>query len=322
MKLLFMGSDPISIPLLDSVLKEESIELIAIYTQPDRASGRGKKIQPNAIKDWALKHQIPIKQPQKPDQEDVDWIVENQIDCTLVMAYGHLLKQNLLDAAKKETLNIHASLLPKYRGASPIETSIANGDSKTGVTLMRITKKMDSGPLIDQESVSISSEDTGLTVREKISHACIPLMKRNWRAIENRQIHLTEQDEDQVTYCRKLTKLDAGLDFKMPAKLLAAKIRAFAHWPKCEFVYSGMSIKTSMASVQECEAPQEPGTILSTDKQGLHISSGKGILIFHKLQKPGGKMLMANDFLRGFKIPENTRIDNAPSPDLVSDIPF
>jgi methionyl-tRNA formyltransferase len=296
--------------------------LVAIYTQPDRPSGRGKKIQPNAIKTWAIEHNVPVHQPEKPNQNDTQWLLDNQIDLTLVMAYGHILKQDLLDAAKIDTLNLHASLLPKYRGASPIETALACGEDVTGVTLMKITKRMDSGPILDQEEVTIENQDTGSTLREKISQACVPLLERNWDKIISNNLVFNPQNDSKVSYCRKLTKNDVALDFKQSAKILSAKIRALSFWPKCSFIYNGTDIKCGMATHSEEGTDATPGTIIGLDKNGLEVATEKGTLVISQLQKPGGKMLEAGDFLRGFPIEKGAIILSQESPPLTQSTQF
>lgn len=313
-----MGSDPISLPLLDFIWKQKDIELTAIYTQPDRPSGRGKKVKPNAIKYWAAEKALPIFQPEKPGMQDTKWILENNIDISLVMAYGHLLPQDLLDAAQIETLNIHASLLPKYRGASPIETAIASGEKITGVSLMKITKKMDSGPIIDQEEVEIIDHDTGSSLRQKLADACVPLLERNLQILNTPPITFTEQDESNVSYCRKLRKEDASLDFELEAKELASRIRAFSHWPKCQFIYEGIPIKCGMAQCSESGLTEEAGTIIKTSDGSLDIATSNGILQITQLQKPGGKMMSAQDFLRGFSFEVGDKISSFKTLPLVS----
>jgi methionyl-tRNA formyltransferase len=181
LRTVFMGSDPIALPLLDAlaVAHAGDIELVGIYTQPDRPSGRGMKLQANEIKQWALEHSLPIRQPEKLGQEDVDWLQEQRCDLLLVMAYGHILRQKLLDVPRLPPLNFHASLRPAA-GASPIETAIATGETRTGVTLMRIVRELDAGPMLDREVVEIAPEDDRASVYSNWP-GCVPLFAAHCR---------------------------------------------------------------------------------------------------------------------------------------------
>ena len=174
-----MGADPIALPVLDYLVADPRIDFSAVLTQPDRPSGRGKKLRMNPVKAWATEHGIEIGDPDKPSDTELEWIHELGIQFALVMAYGHILKRNLLNAPLLGTWNLHASLLPLHRGASPVESALLAGDTQTGVSLMKIIPKMDAGPVLDIEPVMISLEETSPTLREKLAHACVPLVERN-----------------------------------------------------------------------------------------------------------------------------------------------
>ena len=167
--LAFLGSDEIALPVLNYLQTGcSSVSISAVLTQPDRRSGRGRKLAPNAIKAWANTNSIPCHSPEKPGADDCDWLKEQKIDILLVMAYGHILKKSFLEVAPSGCYNLHASLLPKYRGASPIETAIAQGEKQTGVTLMKVVPRMDAGPIIDSEGVEISEKDNGQNLRNNL----------------------------------------------------------------------------------------------------------------------------------------------------------
>src|SRR5690625_502022 len=167
-KLVFMGSDPIALPSLEFLAEQsDQLEIAAVFTQPDRRTGRGRKLQANAIKLWAEANKIEVFQPEKPGESEVEWMRENEIDLILVMAYGHILRQNLIESVPLKIYNLHASLLPKYRGASPIEAAIAEGESETGVTLMEVVRKLDAGPIVDAEKFPIDRFETGGTAAKK-----------------------------------------------------------------------------------------------------------------------------------------------------------
>ncbi|MEO0796075.1 MAG: methionyl-tRNA formyltransferase [Verrucomicrobiota bacterium] len=320
--LVFFGSDPISLPLLDW-LREYSgqgYRLVGVVSQPDRPKGRGKKLAPNEISAWALANDIELHRPEKPGPELEAWLREQRVELALVMAYGHILKKSLLAIPPLGFVNFHASLLPSYRGASPIESAIANGETETGVSLMRIIPKMDAGAVCDVEKVAVAPNDSGGSVREKLADACVPLLSRGLPSLLNRSATFTEQDEAAVSYCRKLVKTDGELDFEASAKVLAARVNGLFPWPGCYLDYDGVRIKVKDAS---CETGHgAPGEVLSSDRNGLVIACGEGALRVHELQRPGGKMLPADDFFRGFSIAPGTFVQGGELSNLVSKTPF
>ena len=313
-RIAFFGSDEIALPFLVG-LGASRVEVSAVLTQPDRRSGRGRILKPNPIKQWAVESGVPCRDPQKPSSEETEWLKSLEIELIIVMAYGHILKRDLLEAASLGCFNLHASLLPAYRGASPIETALALGEKETGVTLMRVVPRMDAGPIIDVESVLVSGEDTGASLREKIASACVPLMGRNLDALFAGRCVEKPQDETQATYCRKLTKADGHMDFRVPAQLLAHRIQAFRTWPGVSFPFGGLRIRVGKSSVEDLSLL--PGKV-ACDREGkLSIGTGQGALVVHELQKPGGRMLPARDFLRGFAIPDGTILESELMPGLL-----
>lgn len=303
-KIAFFGSDEIAIPCLNDLMQLSSdCEICGVLTQPDRRSGRGRKLLPNPIKKWALESNIPVKDPEKPGAEIVEWIEGLGTDLVLIMAYGHILKEALLKIAPCGCFNLHASLLPKYRGASPIESAIASGERKTGVTLMGVIPRMDAGPIIDAESVQIARGDTGADVRGKISQACIPLLNRNMDALLSGNARLSDQDEQAATYCRKLLKSDGRLNFHLSARDLIYRNRAFADWPGSYFFHEDKMLRVGkMAELQE-SVHLLPGQRLAENDNSLIIGTANGTIEILELQKPGGTMLPVGDFLRGYSLP-------------------
>lgn len=303
-KIAFFGSDEISVPFLN-FLKDQCplVSVSAVLTQPDRRSGRGRKMAPNSIKTWAKNHSISCRSPEKPSDIECEWLREQKIDLILVMAYGHILKKSFLKLAPAGCFNFHASILPKYRGASPIETAIAMGEQSTGVTLMRVIPKMDAGPIVDFESVVVERSDTGESVRTKIADSCIPLIQRNIQGLLDGNIGEKKQDHSYATYCRKINKLDGNIDFSAKAKHLVDRIRAFKSWPGCGFYIDGQKIRIGSAESRPNNALLDIG-LTQIDLDGnLMIGTGNGLLIPHELQRPGGKMLKVSDFLRGYDFP-------------------
>jgi methionyl-tRNA formyltransferase len=324
MKVVFMGSDPIALPLLRHLvgLGHPSIELCAIYTQPDRKSGRGMKLRPNEIKTWALENSIPVRQPHKCRAEEADWLKESGVELLLVMAYGQLLPSSILDVPPLGILNFHASILPRLRGASPIHTSVALGLPETGVSLMRITPKMDAGPVADVERVAILPTDTSGDVHAKLAEACVPLIDRCLDAIVAGTLVFHEQDLSKVTYCRIIEKSDADLDFTQPATVLANRVRAFTPWPGSRFPYHGKEIHILEAGVSPDAHQEKPGTLILSPDGTLRIACGSGSLIVKRLQRPGGKPLATEAFLRGFQIEAGEVLQSREMRPLESPSPF
>jgi methionyl-tRNA formyltransferase len=217
-------------------------------------------------------------------------------------------------------LNLHASLLPKYRGASPIQSAIANGERETGVTLMRIARRLDAGPVADVERVSIELLDTAAEVEAKLANACVPLLQRALPQLADSTLTLTPQDDAAATYCRKLRKEDGVLDFSAPAAELAARINGLFPWPGCTVEIDGQSVKLGQADTANAAnmAGRSPGQVLGADAHGLLVATGGGVLRLRRLQRPGGRMLSAAEFLRGFSIPAGKQLASRSMPPLIT----
>ena len=322
LRLVFMGSDAIALPALNWLVAEgRSIaQVVGVFTQPDRAAGRGQKIQPNEIKFWAQSRGLPVWQPEKVDAKERDQLAALKPDLTLVMAYGHILKQEVIDTPRLGTLNLHTSLLPKYRGASPIQTAITRGDTQTGVTLMRMVLPLDAGPVASVERVGITPLDTALDVESKLAEACVPLLARCLSAIATGTQTFTEQNHAQATYCRRLEKADGVLDFHQPAAAISARINGLMPWPGCVVEINGQPVKLGLADALAASGPA--GVVLGPDADGLLVGTGQGTLRLRKLQRPGGRMLSAAEFLRGWPVAPGTRLPSRPMPGLESPEPF
>ncbi|MFA6961960.1 MAG: methionyl-tRNA formyltransferase [Opitutaceae bacterium] len=322
LNLVFLGSDPIALPLLDWLAGEGSAlcRVTAVFTQPDRPVGRGQKITANGIKTWAITRGLPVHQPEKITEEVRAQLAALHADVSLVMAYGHILKQEFIDTPRLGTLNLHASLLPKYRGASPIQTAIANGEKETGVSLMRIVRQLDAGPVADVERVTIAPHDTALEIEHKLAAACVPLLARTLPRLAAGELAFVEQDHSSATFCRRLVKDDGRLDFNASAAELAARINGLFPWPACSVEIAGQPVKIGLAEV--VEGSGSPGVVTGVDPSGLLIGTGAGLLRCLRLQKPGGKMLSASEFLRGFPVPVGSLLPSFALPPLVGPTPF
>jgi methionyl-tRNA formyltransferase len=322
LRLVFFGSDPIALPLLHWLTGEGSsvAKVAAVFTQPDRAVGRGQKIAPNEIKIWALGCGLPVHQPEKITDETRAQLAGLEADVALVMAYGHILRDDFIGTPRLGTLNLHTSLLPRYRGASPIQTAIANGERETGVTLMRIVRKLDAGPIADVERVAIAVLDTAADVEAKLAAACVPLLARALPRLSAGTLTFTAQDDSAATYCRRLEKSDGALDFRQPAAALAARINGLFPWPSCTVELNGQPVRIGLADAIAGSA--EPGQVAGADAEGLLVGTSAGLLRLRRLQRAGGKMLAAPDFLRGWTVSSGNCLVSQPMPPLVADAPF
>jgi methionyl-tRNA formyltransferase len=321
LRLVFLGSDAIALPLLDWLAGEGAAraEIVAVFTQPDRAVGRGQKVQPNAIKTWALERGLTVHQPEKLTPEVREQLQRLEPHVGLVMAYGHILRDDFIATPALGMLNLHTSLLPKFRGASPIQAAVTSGERETGVTLMRIVRRLDAGPVADVERVNIGSLDTAADVEAKLAAACVPLLRRALPRLADGTLAFTEQDEAAASFCRKLRKEDGVLDFAAPAAVLAARINGLFPWPGCVATIQQQPVKLGLADVAAgASAAAAPGTVLGSDAEGLLIATGEGVLRLRRMQRPGGRMLPAVEFLRGFVIPDGTMLPSQPMPELVT----
>jgi len=334
MRIVFLGSDPIALPLLNWIAANpESVgSLVGVFTQPDRPVGRGQQVLANEIKTWAQARSIPVYQPDKLTDDVRHELEALHPDISVVMAYGHILREGFIATPRLGTLNLHASLLPKYRGASPIQTAIANGEKQTGVSLMRIVRKLDAGPVADVEKVDIDPLDTAREIETKLAGACVPLLARNWSALREGKLVFVEQNEAEATFCRRLTKMDGGLDFNGSAESLAARINGLYPWPGCTTEINGQMIKIGLAacakaSGKSAEAsavrtPMAAGTVIGTTGTAIEVATGDGVLELLRLQRPGGKMLPSAEFIRGFSVALGTTFPSRPMEALVANAPF
>lgn len=319
-KIVYFGSDVICLPGLQYLFEEgrDHCALAAVVSQPDRRQGRGKKLQQNAVAAYASAHGIPLLQPEKPDAALAEWLRSESIVLAFVMAYGHFLPKAVREAPARGMLNFHGSLLPAYRGASPVETAIALGDSETGVCLMQVVKEMDAGAVADCERVRIENTDTSPVVRAKVGQAVVPLLRRNLQASLLGGLKFEPQDAGRATFCRKIAKEDGALDFGQSAAAMHARLRAFTPWPGGYFDHREFRIKVGRCSFAESGQSGTPGTVLAVDET-LDVATTAGVLCIHELQRPGGRLLPVPDFVRGYPIGVGEVLGSVPrEPLLVS----
>jgi methionyl-tRNA formyltransferase len=318
--IVYFGSDAICLPGLDYLKQEaaNACNLRAVVSQPDRRKGRGKQLQPNPVATWALANGIELLQPEKPTRELADWLRKQNVSLGLVMAYGHFLSKSLREAPQQGLLNFHGSLLPKYRGASPVETALAMGETETGVALMQVAREMDAGAVADVERVPISEAVTAAELRAQVGEAVVPLLRRNLQSILAGELVFKDQDAKQATFCRKLRKEDGAVDFALSAAEIHNRLRAFTPWPGGYFDHGEKRIKVGHATAEpDATATAHPGMVMSA-ASSLQVATGKGLICFHELQLPGARMLPVADFLRGYEIVPGEQLIGGIADELVS----
>jgi methionyl-tRNA formyltransferase len=302
-KVVYFGSDAICLPGLQYLHESaRSICRVAgVVSQPDRRQGRGKQLKANPVAAYAGANGIPLLQPEKPDAALAEWLCCESVVLAFVMAYGHFMPRAVREAPTYGMLNFHGSILPEYRGASPVETAIAMGTNETGVCLMQVVKEMDAGSVADCETVRIEDSDTSPLVRAKVGRAVVPILERNLAAALRGGLDFKEQDSNLATYCRKITKEDAALDFRQSATVIEARLRAFTPWPGGYFDHGETRVKVGRCSVLGGSVLAAPGTVLEASAT-LDVATDRGVLRIHELQRPGGRMLPVAEFLRGYPI--------------------
>jgi methionyl-tRNA formyltransferase len=262
-----------------------------------------------------------VLQPDRLDASAAAALESLRPDVALVVAYGRILADDFIRIPRLGTLNLHASLLPRYRGASPIQAAVASGDRETGMTLMRIVRELDAGPVGDTERVAIAPLDTAAEVEAALSRAAVALAARTLPRLARGQLPFVAQDRALASYCRRLSKSDGALDFRAPASALSARINALHPWPSACVDIGGTAVRLGLADVHGDAFGGVPGTVAGSDALGLLVQTGRGVLRVRRLQRPGGRMLPAPEFLRGFPIPVGAVLPSLPMTELVSASP-
>jgi methionyl-tRNA formyltransferase len=324
LRLVFMGSDAVALPLLDWLAGDGSAAatIAGIFTGPDRPSGRGQAVGPNAVKAWAAGRPTQVLQPERLGPPELAALRALRPDVTLVVAYGQILKDDFIGVPRLGTLNLHASLLPLYRGASPIQAAVASGDHETGMTLMRIVRELDAGPVAAEERVPIAPLDTAAETGASLARAAVPLVARSLPLLARGELPFRAQDPSRASFCRRLDKADGVLDFAAGAPVLAARVNALHPWPSVAIEIGGGPVRLGLADALAGAADGAPGAVLGSDADGLLVAAGSGVLRIRRLQRPGGRMLGAREFLRGYPVPTGTLIPSRPMPALVAATPF
>lgn len=309
---VFMGTAEIAQPVLRSLNASDRVEMIAVVSQPDRPKGRKLQLQPTAVKSTALELGLPVHQPEKcRDESFLTELRSWQPDVIAVMAYGQILPQALLDIPQCGCLNVHTSILPKYRGAAPIQWAIWDGEAETGVTIMKMDAGMDTGDIVVCEKTPIAPEDTAQTIHDRLGEMGAQALAQALPRFADGEITPVPQDHENATHARKITKDDGRLDWSQPASQLFNQIRALTPWPGtfCHWTTESVSARLKILRAHPVEGPAVPaGQAVKADREGLIISCGEGCLQIDELQKEGGKRLAARDFLAGNNLSPGSKL--------------
>jgi len=297
MNIVFAGTPDFSVPALQALL-DSCHDVVAVYTQPDRPSGRGRKTSASPVKQLAQQHGVLVCQPDSLKPADArQTLAAWQPDLMVVIAYGLILPAAVLALPRLGCVNVHASLLPRWRGAAPIQRAILAGDAETGVCLMQMDAGLDTGPVLACATCPIHAEDTGSHLHDRLAQLGAQLLADNLTAIEQGELEPRAQDDALTCYASKLDKAEARIDWGLPADGILRRIRAFNAWPVAETRYGERQLRIWDARLVAGATDALPGTVLSADKQGIEVACGKDRLQLLTLQLPGGRAISASEFI-------------------------
>lgn len=303
-----MGTPDFAVPTLEALVNGGH-RVLAAVTQPDRPKGRGKAVQMPPVKEKALEYSIPVLQPEKArDPEFAETLRKLEPEAIVVVAFGQILPGAILDIPKYGCINVHASLLPKYRGAAPIQWAVINGEKESGVTTMLMNEGLDTGDILETAVVPLDAKETGGSLFDKLSRLGGELILSTLKGLEEGTVSRKEQGEATTPYARMLTKSMGEIDWSMEAEQIERLIRGLNPWPSAYTWFGGKTLKIWSADVLEGGISEQPG-LVHAEKDRLLVETGKGILSISELQLEGKKRMDAAAFLRGFQIPGGSRFE-------------
>lgn len=320
LRVVFAGAAAFSVPCLRELLAADGMEVVGLLTGPDRPAGRGRQLGMNAVKEFARgdasARNIALHQPESlRDEAALNALRSLRADLMVVVAFGALLPSAALAIARLGCVNLHASLLPRWRGAAPIARAIEAGDAATGVSLMRMDAGLDTGPVLASAAAAIDARDTAGVLHDRLARMAARLLADNLRPLAAGALTAMPQDESQACYAAKLTKAEARLDWRLDAAALARKVRAFNPWPAAHTEIGeagdGVRIRVLQAEVGAAPAGARPGAIIAADAAGITVAAGRGALALTVVQKPGGRAMTAGEFINGARIAPGMRCAGA-----------
>ena len=306
MRIVFMGTPDFAVPTL-TALVEGGHEVIAAVTQPDKPKGRGKSVLMTPVKEKAIEYQIPVYQPVKVrDPEFVDLLKVMAPDAIVVVAFGQILPKVILDLPKYGCVNVHASLLPKYRGAAPIQWAVIDGEKESGVTTMMMDVGLDTGDMLEQKAIPLDEKETGGSLFDKLSGVGAKLCVKTMEAIENGTAVYTPQDDALATHTGKIQKEMGSIDWSKDAEVIERLVRGLNPWPSAYTRIDDKNLKIWRAKVISHEVKAAPGCILKVTKDELEVQTGNGVLALLEVQLEGKKRMTTDAFLRGYQVTEGS----------------
>ncbi|MEI6125102.1 MAG: methionyl-tRNA formyltransferase [Pseudomonadota bacterium] len=310
MRIVFMGTPEFAVPSLKNLITRKE-NIVAVVTQPDRPVGRGQHITPSPVKQCALAHSIHVLQPERIKRPEFFELFKSlKPDLAIVAAYGQIFSRALLDIPACGFINVHSSLLPAYRGPAPINRSIINGDTETGITIMKVCEGLDTGDIIIQEKMPILPDDNAETLHDRLADCGAELLGKSVNLLKAGIWNPVPQNHARATYAPPLNKEDGRIDWTRDARSIVNQIRGMTPWPGCFTYLAGKLLKVHRAGASEKESGFTPGTIASASRDGIEVVTGSGTLFIRELQLEGKKKLSAEDFLKGNKLTPGVRLEN------------
>ena len=301
-----MGTPDFAVGTLEEIIRAGH-KVVLVVTQPDKPKGRGKAMQYTPVKECALAHGIEVFQPVKvKEPENIEVLRKYEPDIIIVAAFGQIVPKSILDMPKYGCVNVHASLLPKYRGAAPIQWAVINGDEVTGVTIMRMNEGIDTGDMIAKKTVRLAEDETGGSLFDKLAQVGAQLCVETMEMIEAGKVEYIPQNNEEATHTSMIRKELGLIDWNRPAVEIERLIRGLNPWPSAYTQLSGKTFKIWKAKVVSDENTYEPGCICRIDKDGMYVQTGEGILLLTEVQMEGKKRMEASAFLRGYQVEEGS----------------
>lgn len=307
MRAVFMGTPEFAVPTLQALIDHHQVE--AVVTQPDKQRGRGKKVQFPPVKEKAVEHEIPVYQPQKArDEEFVEILREINPDVIVVVAYGQILPESILNIPKYGCINVHGSLLPKYRGAAPIQWAVLDGEEKTGITTMYMEKGLDTGDMIDKAEIVLDPKETAGTLHDKLMEIGANLLLETLEKLENETAVRIKQNDSESCYASMLTKEMGQIDFSKSAREIECLIRGMNPWPSAYTSLNGKTLKVWEAEVLTENSGEEPGTVIDVAKDAIVAACKEGALKLLEVQMAGKKRMKVSAFLPGYQVEKGMKL--------------